>query len=50
MKETEKVRKESKREPSRDCKLYKTDTTCAGLLKMVCREKDCKFYKSIYKS
>ncbi len=38
------------REPARDCRMYKTDTTCTGLLKMVCREKACKFYKSIHTS
>lgn len=30
-----------------DCRFYKDERTCTALTKMVCREKECKFYKGI---
>jgi len=36
-----------KREAAWDCTFYKSDRECSALLKMVCKEKACKFYKRI---
>ena len=44
------IKKADNREPARDCKFYKTDNTCVGLNKMICKVKACRFYKSIHKS
>lgn len=30
-----------------DCRFYKDERTCTALTKMVCKEKDCKFYRGI---
>lgn len=30
-----------------DCRFYKDDTTCTALIRMVCKEKDCNFYRGL---
>lgn len=44
------TKKADKKEQAGDCKFYKSDKECVALLKMVCKEKACKFYKSIHTS